>query len=441
MAMFSRFFVLGPRGDTLIVKEYQGHISPKTATPQDFWSRVQENSELSPVIDINGVHCISQLQDGLFFVLTSVDNISPSLGFEMLGRIVKVLKDYCGVLDEETLRLNFILVYELLDEILDFGVPQGTSTELLKAFIFCEPQEVDASNALEQGLSALAKFSLGESKIKSAAAAHKSVASRSSRNELFVDVLEDLCVVLDGKGNILSRSIDGQIVMRSFLSGCPNLTVQLNDDLVVGAGGYGSVKFVDVNFHDAVVSQDFARTRAMSLYPPEGEYKVIGYRAETNSPLPLVVLASFGDSERIKHDLYLRVRCELPAGMCCADVELRIPVSSKISSVSTTLGDMSNPGVGSAVYDKITNVVTWKAEKVSAGTEALLRITMMQASEEPLSINVQVPRIIVKFIVPMKAASGVNIQSLSFSDCGKSYNPSKWIRYITNVSSYVVRLA
>jgi hypothetical protein len=48
------------------------------------------------------VHCISQLQDGLYFVLTAVDNISPSLGFEILGRIVKVLKDYCGVLDEET---------------------------------------------------------------------------------------------------------------------------------------------------------------------------------------------------------------------------------------------------------------------------------------------------------------------------------------------------
>jgi hypothetical protein len=128
--------------------------------------------------------------------------------------------------------------------------------------------------------------------------------------------------------------------------------------------------------------------------------------------------------------------------------------------VSTTLGDMANPGLGSAVHDKITNVVTWKAEKVAAGTEALIRITMMQGSEEPLSINVQVaifpnlndslsdflnsclqvPRIFVKFIVPMKAASGVNIQSLSFSDCGKSYNPSKWIRYITTVSSYVVRL-
>jgi len=51
---------------------------------------------------LSQVHCISQLQDGLFFVLTTVDNISPSLGFEILGRIVKILKDYCGILDEET---------------------------------------------------------------------------------------------------------------------------------------------------------------------------------------------------------------------------------------------------------------------------------------------------------------------------------------------------
>ena len=106
------------------------------------------------------------------------------------------------------------------------------------------------------------------------------------------------------------------------------------------------------------------------------------------------------------------------AGMCCADVELRLPISPKIrhtplhvpclalppkfrprsvsypcSSVSTNLGDMANPGVGSAIYDKITNVVTWKAEKVLAGQEALIRITMMQGSDEPLSINVQVERL------------------------------------------------
>lgn len=33
-------------------------------------------------------------------------------------RISQLCKDYCGILNEESLRLNFILVYEILDEVL-----------------------------------------------------------------------------------------------------------------------------------------------------------------------------------------------------------------------------------------------------------------------------------------------------------------------------------
>jgi len=31
------------------------------------------------------------------------------------------VQDYCGVLTEDSLRKNFVLVYELLDEMVDFG--------------------------------------------------------------------------------------------------------------------------------------------------------------------------------------------------------------------------------------------------------------------------------------------------------------------------------
>jgi AP-4 complex subunit mu-1 len=48
-------------------------------------------------------------------------NISPSGTIELLNRMAKVFKDYCGILTEESIRKNFILVYELLDEMLDFG--------------------------------------------------------------------------------------------------------------------------------------------------------------------------------------------------------------------------------------------------------------------------------------------------------------------------------
>jgi AP-4 complex subunit mu-1 len=37
------------------------------------------------------------------------------------GRISNIFKDYCGVLTEESIRVNFVLIYELLDEVIDFG--------------------------------------------------------------------------------------------------------------------------------------------------------------------------------------------------------------------------------------------------------------------------------------------------------------------------------
>jgi AP-4 complex subunit mu-1 len=58
---------------------------------------------------------------------------------ELLNRITKVFKDYCGILSEESIRTNFVLVYELLDEMLDGGYVQGTSTETVKAYVFNEP--------------------------------------------------------------------------------------------------------------------------------------------------------------------------------------------------------------------------------------------------------------------------------------------------------------
>ena len=44
-------------------------------------------------------------------------NVSPNFIIELLNRLTRVFKDYCGVLSEESIRKNFILIYELLDEV------------------------------------------------------------------------------------------------------------------------------------------------------------------------------------------------------------------------------------------------------------------------------------------------------------------------------------
>ena len=47
-------------------------------------------------------------------------SLSPSLPPHLSPppRIAGVCKDYCGLLNEESIRLNFVLIYELLDEVL-----------------------------------------------------------------------------------------------------------------------------------------------------------------------------------------------------------------------------------------------------------------------------------------------------------------------------------
>ncbi len=44
----------------------------------------------------------------------------------------QVFCEYFKELEEESIRDNFVLIYELLDEIMDFGYPQTTESKILK---------------------------------------------------------------------------------------------------------------------------------------------------------------------------------------------------------------------------------------------------------------------------------------------------------------------
>ena len=48
-------------------------------------------------------------------------------------------QDYCGLVSEEAVRKNFLLIYELLDEVVDHGYPQNSSSEALREFVLNEP--------------------------------------------------------------------------------------------------------------------------------------------------------------------------------------------------------------------------------------------------------------------------------------------------------------
>ena len=51
---------------------------------------------------------------------------SPSPSTTRCAR--QIMREYFGSLEEESIRDNFVLVYELLDEVMDHGYPQVTSS-------------------------------------------------------------------------------------------------------------------------------------------------------------------------------------------------------------------------------------------------------------------------------------------------------------------------
>ena len=138
---------------------------------------------------------------GIFFVLTSKMNFQPLYAMNVLQRTSQVFKDYCGVLSEEAIRKNFVLVYELLDEMFDFGFPQETTTENLKSFIFNEPELTEESNLNNFLPEWFNKIPIS-GKTRSSKNSNKPIAwtkkaENSNQNEIFVDLIERITVLVN----------------------------------------------------------------------------------------------------------------------------------------------------------------------------------------------------------------------------------------------------
>lgn len=53
------------------------------------------------------------------------------------------------------------------------------------------------------------------------------------KNEVFVDVIETVNILMSASGTVLRSDVDGQIMMRAYLSGMPECRFGLNDKLML----------------------------------------------------------------------------------------------------------------------------------------------------------------------------------------------------------------
>ena len=378
---------------------------------------------------------------------TSPPSICRPLFQKLLSKIAKVFKDYCGTLSEEAIRKNFILLYELLDEMLDYGYPQVTSTENLKSFVYNEPIVVTPVVNTGQMVNPKTASASAVHKpvINSVNASGKKTNSTNQKNEIFVDILERLNVLFSNNGYVLNSTIDGCIQMKSYLAGNPELRLALNEDLVVGrekssAAPYGAVVLDDINFHESVNLNEFEYAKTLQFRPPDGEFVVLNYRLTGDFKTPFRIFPAIEETAPKTMEISVLVRAEMPENHFGANVSLELPLPKCTAAASCSL--VTSPGTtgAHAEYSAQDRKVVWTMKKLPGNSEQTMRIKVTLNQPCTSSIRREIGPIGMNFEIPMYNVSNLQIKYLRIAENMPGYTPYRWVRYVTQSSSYICRL-
>uniref|UniRef100_A0A674KDT1 AP-1 complex subunit mu-2 n=1 Tax=Terrapene triunguis TaxID=2587831 RepID=A0A674KDT1_9SAUR len=424
----SAVFVLDLKGKPLISRNYKGDVSMAEIDHfMPLLMRKEEEGALTPLLTHGKVHFLWIKHTNLYLVATTMKNANASLVYSFLYKVVEVFSEYFKELEEESIRDNFVVIYELLDELMDFGFPQTTDSKILQEYI------TQQGNKLETGKSHVPPTVTN-------AVSWRSEGIKYKKNEVFIDVIESVNLLVSGgggvntNGSVLLSEIVGTIKLKVFLSGMPELRLGLNDRMLfelTGRGKNKSVELEDVKFHQCVRLSRFDNDRTISFIPPDGDFELMSYRLNTQVK-PLIWIESV--IEKFSHsrvEIMVKAKGQFKKQSVANSVEISVPVPSDADSPKF------KTSVGSAKYMPEKNVVVWSIKSFPGGKEFLMRAHFGLPSVEKEEVEGR-PPIAVRFEIPYFTVSGIQVRYMKIIE-KSGYQALPWVRYITQSGDYQLR--
>ncbi|KAG6908755.1 hypothetical protein DXG01_003367 [Tephrocybe rancida] len=443
--MISAFFIFNQKGEVLISRLYRTDF--KRSIADVFRIQVVSNSDVrSPIITLGSTSFFHVRINNLYVVAVTKtrNNANAALVFEFCYRFINIAKAYFGKIDEESVKNNFVLIYELIDgelrvdssptsstdlshtEINDFGYPQNSEIDTLKSYITTE-SVVSSAIAIEES-SKITSQATGATSWRRGDVKYK-------KNEAFVDVVETVNLSMSAKGTVLRADVDGHIQMRAYLSGTPECKFGLNDKLVIDKSERGisdAVELDDCRFHQCVRLNDFDATRTISFIPPDGEFELMRYRSTSNVKLPLRIIPTVTEIGTSQVSYAITVKANFNNKLSATNVVLRIPTPLNTTTVDCKVAN------GKAKYVPAENVIVWKIPRLQGNSECSFTGTGTLTSTTTRQVWAR-PPIDVDFQVLMFTSSGLIVRFLKVFE-KSSYQSVKWVRYLTKASgSYQIR--
>ena len=141
-----------------------------------------------------------------------------------MHKLCEVFAEYFKEVEEESIRDNFVIVYELMDEVMDYGSPQFTDSKVL----FDGNFKFSSIFQILQEYITQESHKLEVTEVRPPSTVTNAVSWRSEgvkyrKNEVFLDVVESVDLLVSATGNVLRSEIVGAVKMRVYLSGMPEL--------------------------------------------------------------------------------------------------------------------------------------------------------------------------------------------------------------------------
>lgn len=331
---------------------------------------------------------------------------------------------YFEQLEEESVRDNFVTVYELLDEMMDFGYPQFTEANILQEFIKTEAQKMDVVER------------------KAPMAVTNAVSWRSEgikykKNEVFLDVVESVNLLVNANGGVVRSEIMGALKMRTYLTGMPECKLGLNDRVLLesqGKLGKGkSVELEDMKFHQCVRLARFENDRTISFVPPDGAFDLMTYRIGSHVKPLIWIECTSNSSSASRVEFLVKARSQFKERSAATNVEISIPVASDATA------PVVKASQGSADYAPEKEALVWKIKNFPGGKEFMLRAKFsLPTIREDTEVSIKKRPIQVKFEIPYFTVSGIQVRYLKVIE-KSGYQALPWVRYITQSGEYEIR--
>lgn len=409
------------RGDVMLEKRYRDDVDREIA--ENFKTQILNNKDFStiqtPVRTLGSCTFMYLRHNDIYILGLTRSNANVMLCFKFMTSLIDLFRSYFeGALNENSIKRNFVLMYELLDEVMDFGFPQVTEPSALKTFIFQKGirSETDTAKQTEQAQNATLTVT--------GAVGWRREGIKYKKNEVYLDIIEQVNLLMSSKGSVLRCDVAGRLVMKCFLSDMPELRLGLND------------KLEDVTFHQCVNLSTYEAQKVVTFIPPDGEFELMRYRSQEGINLPFKVIPIINELGRTRVEANVTVKSNYSSKVAGQNIVVLVPVPDYTSKANILVT------AGKAKYDATKKALVWKIRKFAGGSEHTLRAEVILVSTTKERKPWARPPIAMQFQVPMFSASGLRVAYLKILERkqGSQYKVEKWVRKLCRSGDFLVRV-